>query len=73
MPYALLARVTRQPSLLPLNGRKSQTPPLAKQGRIYPLIIRLRTFEASVALGFESESRATEVFDSLKTIAILRE
>lgn len=77
IPYALLALVTRQSSLLPLNARRpastsSNDAPTPRPSKIYPLGIRLRTFQA-LALGFESEAKATDVFQRLKTVAILRE
>lgn len=87
IPYALLALVTRQASLLPLKGNANRRPvspfpnqgetgpskstanPAVRSGRIYPLQLRFRTFEAC-SLGFETEIKATEVFETLKEMAI---
>ncbi|CAO1631956.1 unnamed protein product [Parajaminaea phylloscopi] len=89
VPYALIASVTRQASLISTpslsSGRSaspSPTPPQLGDGaatpagpsaaravRIFPLLFRLRTFEA-LSLGFDSEARATLIFDRLRETAI---
>lgn len=71
IPYALLALVTRQASLLvsPSASISSNAVPSAagpsRPARIYPLQLRFRTFDAA-SLGFDSEARASEVFEALK-------
>lgn len=73
IPYALLALVTRQPSLQPLTRsaqRRSASPQPSRSPRIYPLQLRLRTFDAC-SLGFESETQANDVFETLKALAVV--
>lgn len=73
IPYALFALVTRQASLVvastSANGHAAPTAP-SKPTRIYPLQIRFRTFDAA-SLGFESDAKATEVFEALKVRVIV--
>ncbi|KAK0556779.1 phosphatidylinositol-3-phosphatase ymr1 [Tilletia horrida] len=61
IPYTLINTLVRLPSL-PTQDRHT---------RIYPLGIRLRTFQI-YSLGFESESIATDVFETVKAYAVLR-
>ncbi|PWN20058.1 phosphatases II, partial [Microstroma glucosiphilum] len=77
IPYALLSLVTRQASLLPLAQRRPHSPQgsaslssSSRSGRIYPLQLRFRTFDAA-SLGFDSEAKATDVFESLKAVAVI--
>lgn len=87
IPYALLALVTRQPSLLPIGSFSSRRPaspshPISewsnhtrqqasssKASRIYPLQLRFRTFDAC-SLGFDTETKANEVFETLRLTAV---
>ncbi|CAD6883869.1 unnamed protein product [Tilletia laevis] len=61
IPYTLINSLVRLPSL-PTHDR---------QTRIYPLGVRLRTFQI-YALGFDSEALATDVFETVKSYAVLR-
>ncbi|KAK0537993.1 phosphatidylinositol-3-phosphatase ymr1 [Tilletia horrida] len=61
IPYTLINTLARLPSL-PTHDRHT---------RIYPLGLRLRTFEI-YALGFDSEALATDVFETVKAYAVLR-
>lgn len=66
--YSMLWRVTRLSSIVPLDS--SGKPNKSSGKRIYPLSLYMRNFE-SVAVGFESEAMATDVFESLKAAAIV--
>ncbi|KAL9934770.1 hypothetical protein V8E36_006545 [Tilletia maclaganii] len=61
IPYTLIHALVRLPSL----------PTHERHVRIYPLGLRLRTFQ-TYALGFDSEALATDVFETVKAFAVLR-
>lgn len=68
-PYSLLWLLTRLPSILPLESNAQVYSSRAASKRIYPLLVRLRNFE-NAALGFETESLLTDVFESIKACII---
>ncbi|KAE8271758.1 hypothetical protein A4X09_0g586 [Tilletia walkeri] len=61
IPYTLINSLVRLPSL----------PTQERHTRVYPLGVRLRTFQI-YALGFDSEALATDVFETVKSYAVLR-